>query len=94
MPRKAVDAVREIDGGAEADAFPRECGAQFYPRRPRRRARGRRGHRPSGGPGWATVRVTLEIEAEVPEGVPERVVRTVTENGRRLKFTRQGFERE
>jgi len=40
----------------------------------------------------STVRVTLEIEAEVPAGVPENVVRTVTENGRTLKFTSQGFE--
>ena len=42
----------------------------------------------------ATVTVTLEIEAEVPAGAPDHVVRTVTENGRTLKFTSQGFERE
>jgi len=42
----------------------------------------------------STVRVTLEIEAEIPAGVPDHVVRTVTENGRALKFTSQGFERE
>ncbi len=40
----------------------------------------------------ATVRVTLEIEAEVAEGVPEKVVRVVTENGRELQFESQGFE--
>jgi hypothetical protein len=40
------------------------------------------------------VTVTLEIEAEVPAGVPENVIRTVTENGRTLKFTSQGFEEE
>jgi hypothetical protein len=40
----------------------------------------------------STVRVTLEIDAEIPAGVPESVVRTVTENGRTLKFTSQGFE--
>jgi len=40
----------------------------------------------------ANVRVTLEIEADVPDGVPDNVVRTVTENGRALKFTSQGFE--
>ena len=39
------------------------------------------------------VRVTLEIEAEMPSGAPAQVVRTVTENGRTLKFTSQGFER-
>ena len=42
----------------------------------------------------AKVTVTLEIEAEVPEGAPDNVVRTVTENSRTLKFTSQGFERE
>jgi len=42
----------------------------------------------------ATVKVTLEIEAEVPTGAPEHVVRTVTENSRTLKFTSQGFEKE
>jgi hypothetical protein len=40
------------------------------------------------------VRVTLEIEAEVPDGAPDVVVRTVTENARTLKFTSHGFERE
>jgi predicted AAA+ superfamily ATPase len=40
------------------------------------------------------VRVTLEIEAEIPSGTPEHVVRTVTENARTLKFTDQGFEVE
>ena len=42
----------------------------------------------------ATVTVTLEIEAELPAGAPDHVVRTVTEDGRTLKFTSQGFERE
>jgi len=42
----------------------------------------------------AEVTVTLEIEAEIPAGAPDHVVRTVTENGRTLKFTNQGFERE
>ena len=40
------------------------------------------------------VTVTLEIEAEIPAGAPEHVVRTVTENSRTLKFTSQGFEKE
>jgi predicted AAA+ superfamily ATPase len=40
----------------------------------------------------AKVTVTLEIEAELPNGVPDNVVRTVTENSRTLKFTTQGFE--
>ncbi|MDA8117679.1 MAG: Swt1 family HEPN domain-containing protein [Actinomycetota bacterium] len=47
-----------------------------------------------GGLPNATVRVTLEIEATLPGGTPENVVRTVTENSRTLKFTSQGFEKE
>ena len=42
----------------------------------------------------AQVTVTLEIVAEVPEGAPDHVIRTVTENSRTLKFTSQGFEKE
>jgi predicted AAA+ superfamily ATPase len=40
----------------------------------------------------ATVRVTLEIEADIPGGAPENVVRIVTENGRTLKFQDSAFE--
>ena len=40
------------------------------------------------------VTVTLEIEAEIPSGTPDPVVRTVTENSRTLKFTSHGFESE
>lgn len=40
------------------------------------------------------VKVTLEIQAEIPNGAPDNVVRTVTENSRTLKFTSQGFEEE
>jgi hypothetical protein len=40
------------------------------------------------------VNVTLEIEAIIPGGAPENVVRTVTENSRTLKFTTQEFEEE
>ena len=47
----------------------------------------------AGLPG-AKVRVTLEIEAEIPGGAPEQVVRIVMENGKTLKFTSQGFEVE
>ena len=42
----------------------------------------------------STVTVTLEIEAEIPAGAPDTVVRTVTENSWTLKFTSQGFETE
>ena len=40
----------------------------------------------------AEVTVTLEIEANIPGGAPDNVVRTVTENSRVLKFSDQGFE--
>jgi len=42
----------------------------------------------------SSVTVTLEIEANIPKGVPDNVVRTVIENARTLKFTNQGFETE
>jgi predicted AAA+ superfamily ATPase len=42
----------------------------------------------------AKVTVTLEIEAQIPDGAPDNVVRTVTENSRTLKFTNHGFESE
>ncbi len=42
----------------------------------------------------AKVTVTLEVEAEIPSGAPDHVVRTVTENSRTLKFSSQGFETE
>lgn len=42
----------------------------------------------------SSVRVTLEIEADIPQGAPDHVVRTVTENSRTLKFSSSGFETE
>ena len=43
----------------------------------------------------AEVTVTIEIEADLPDGASEQVVRTVTENGRTLKFEPgSGFERD
>ena len=42
----------------------------------------------------ATVAVTIEIEAQIPGGAPDNIVRTVTENSRTLRFTSQGFENE
>ncbi|MFP5271999.1 Swt1 family HEPN domain-containing protein [Coleofasciculus sp.] len=42
----------------------------------------------------AKVKLTLEIEAEIPEGVPDDVARTVMENCRTLKFNSQSFEQE
>lgn len=40
----------------------------------------------------AKVKITIEIDAELPSGAPENVVRTVTENCRTLKFESHGFE--
>jgi hypothetical protein len=42
----------------------------------------------------AEVTVTLEIDASLPDGASEQVVRIVTENSRTLRFTSQGFESE
>jgi hypothetical protein len=42
----------------------------------------------------ADVKVTIEIDAFIPSGASEQVVRTVTENCRTLKFKSQGFESE
>jgi hypothetical protein len=41
----------------------------------------------------ANMQVTLEIQANIPNGVPEMTVRTVTENCRTLKFEDFWFER-
>ena len=38
------------------------------------------------------VAFTLEIDAELPEGARDRVVRTVTGKARTLRFETQGFE--
>ena len=42
----------------------------------------------------ADVEVTMEIQAKVSDGVPDDVVRIVTENCRTLRFTVQSFEEE
>ena len=42
----------------------------------------------------ADVKLTLEIEANIPDGVPEQVVRVVAENSRTLNFNDSGFETE
>jgi hypothetical protein len=40
----------------------------------------------------AEVSITIEIQASVPDGVPENVVRTVSENSRTLHFSSSSFE--
>ncbi|MXY26782.1 hypothetical protein F4Y59_01315 [Candidatus Poribacteria bacterium] len=42
----------------------------------------------------ADVKITMDIEANVSDGIPDDVVRTVTENCRTLRFTTQEFEEE
>ena len=42
----------------------------------------------------ADVTLILEIAANIPDGAPEQVVRTVTENSRTLNFDDSGFETE
>ena len=42
----------------------------------------------------AEVTVTIEIEARLPNGASDQLMRTVTENSRTLKFDSQGFEKE
>jgi hypothetical protein len=42
----------------------------------------------------ARLKVSIEIEAEFPEGASEDVQRTVSENAGVLKFDSHGFERE
>lgn len=38
------------------------------------------------------VRITPEIEADIPDGASGDVVRTATENARTLRFTQSAFE--
>ena len=47
----------------------------------------------SGLPG-ARVQLILEIEADIPAGAPDEIVRIVNENSRTLKFDDSGFESE
>ncbi|MCX6841674.1 MAG: hypothetical protein NTX53_05270 [candidate division WOR-3 bacterium] len=42
----------------------------------------------------ADVEINLEIQAKIPEGVPDKTVRDVTENCRTLKFDTFEFEKE
>lgn len=42
----------------------------------------------------ATVEVTIEVQAQIPAGAPDDVVRTISENCRTLKFKNFDFEEE
>ena len=46
------------------------------------------------GPLGADVKLILEVEANIPDGAPEQVVRIVAENSRTLNFDDSGFETE
>ena len=39
-----------------------------------------------------TVRIILEIQADIPDGLPQNIIRTLNENCTALKFTNHGFE--
>ena len=40
------------------------------------------------------VEITLDIRVDVPDGIPDQVVRIVSENAKTLKFDNFGFEEE
>ncbi len=42
----------------------------------------------------AKVNITLEIEASIPDDIPESTVRTILENCSALKFKNPAFEEE
>ena len=42
----------------------------------------------------ADVEITLDIRVDVPDGIPDQVVRIVSENAKTLKFDNFGFEEE
>lgn len=42
----------------------------------------------------AEVQVTLDIQVRLPDGVPEHLIRTVSENCRTLKFKNHGFDED
>lgn len=42
----------------------------------------------------AEMQVTLEVQVQLPDGVPDHVIRTVSENCRTLKFKTHNFEEE
>lgn len=42
----------------------------------------------------AEVQVTLEIQVRAPDGIPNQVIRTISENCRVLRFSQQSFEEE
>jgi predicted AAA+ superfamily ATPase len=42
----------------------------------------------------AEVQVTLEIQVQAPDGIPDDVIRIISENCRVLRFTQQSFEEE
>ena len=41
-----------------------------------------------------SVTVMLEVEADIPSGAPDHVVRAVTQNSQTVKLTGQGFDKK
>jgi hypothetical protein len=42
----------------------------------------------------ANVKITLDIQVSIPDGIPDDIRRVVNENSQTLKFNRHGFEKE
>ena len=42
----------------------------------------------------ASVEVTIEVQGQIPDGAPDDVVRTISENCRTLKFSNFDFEED
>ena len=53
-----------------------------------------REHLPAASGSGTSVKVTLEIEADIPAGAPDDVVRTVVESCRTVRFQSHGFEEQ
>ena len=80
---------------SEVQALPWVSEAGPHACRARREPGSRRGDRsPGSGLVGSEVRLTLEIEADIPDGAPEHVKRIVIENSRNLNFDDSSFENE
>ena len=96
--RRSLPLFREVHGvcarSAEVESHVcTSCAARFAPRADAGRIAEEVISHLVGQVG-AEVTVTIEIEAKLPNGANDQLVRTVTENSRTLKFDSQGFERE
>jgi len=92
--KKLIEVALPLEAINVASAREKSIRHRNPGRHPRCQQDCRRGIAHLAGLMGASVTVTIEIEAQIPEGAPDNVVRTVTENSRTLKFTSQGFEKE